>query len=275
MAIDIESLRRRHCQELVGHAFRLLADPSDREKAQLDQWVDFLLQEGDVHQLIQRLKARGEKAAAEKAAAEKAAAEQTVSEVEAPAEATTPAESPAPAEAESAAPAEAPAPAPAESVAPAEAKEEGGEYAGMAEIVEAPREFQAGMPETILVAIENNSSFTWETSEERPINASYHWLNSAGEMACFDGIRTPLEGPIAPGERVEIDVRVEPPSEPGDYELVLTMVHEGVTWFEEQGFTTCGRKIQVDEYSGYGLSRQARDIFLSLNRRSQVMEVAA
>ncbi|MCL7745477.1 hypothetical protein LV476_11075 [Guyparkeria hydrothermalis] len=275
----------------MGHAFHLLADPSDREKAQLDEWVDFLLQEGDVHQLIERLKARGDKAAAEKAAADKAAAEKAADEKVAAekaaaekaaaekAAAEKAAAEKAAAEAEASAPVEAPAPVeePALAEAPAEAavQEEGGEYAGSAEIVDAPREFQAGMPETILVSIENNASFTWENTEDCPINASYHWLNAAGEMECFDGIRTPLEGAIAPGERAEVEVRVEPPSEPGDYELVLTMVHEGVTWFEEQGFKACVRKIQVDEYSGYGLSRQARDIFMSLNRRSQVMEVAA
>jgi len=41
-----------------------------------------------------------------------------------------------------------------------------------------------------------------------------------------------------PGNLVQATVMVEVPKEPGDLILELTLVQEGVTWFEERGFMT-------------------------------------
>jgi glycosyltransferase involved in cell wall biosynthesis len=50
----------------------------------------------------------------------------------------------------------------------------------------------------------------------------------------WDGLRTDLPTPIAPGMRVTVEMRVDSPPAPGEYQLVPDLVEEGVTWFSHQ-----------------------------------------
>lgn len=132
---------------------------------------------------------------------------------------------------------------------PREAEHYGSEklrYAGTAVIKQLLGGLRAGMPEKLRIAISNHMTSTWENSESTPINASYHWLNEQGDIVHFDGVRTPLPGVVGPGESLEIDLNVIPPSQAGRYQLQLTLVHEGVCWFEEQGFTMTTYPVDVE-----------------------------
>jgi FkbM family methyltransferase len=95
---------------------------------------------------------------------------------------------------------------------------------------------------SLRVTIHNDSNRTWASSGPHPIFASYHWLNAEWNMVVFDGRRTelPTEG-IPAGNRDEIEVRIDPPPEPGEYNLCLTLVEEGVGWFEfsDKFFAAC------------------------------------
>jgi hypothetical protein len=44
---------------------------------------------------------------------------------------------------------------------------------------------------------------------------------------------------------VQATVMVEVPKEPGDFILELTLVQEGVTWFEERGFVMEMLRVKV------------------------------
>lgn len=136
-----------------------------------------------------------------------------------------------------------------ESFTSPEAEDHGSEelrYAGTAVMKQQLGELRAGMPEKLRIAISNHTTSTWENSESTPINACYHWLDEHGDIVHFDGVRTPLPGAVEPGESLEIDLYVIPPSQAGRYQLQLTLVHEGVCWFEEQGFNATANLVDVE-----------------------------
>lgn len=136
-----------------------------------------------------------------------------------------------------------------EGLAPPAEKEQGGEeerYAGTAAMRQRLEVLRAGMPEKLRIAISNRSAATWENTEATAINACYHWLDEHGEVVQFDGVRTPLPEPIAPSVSLEFELNVIPPSQPGRYQLQLTLVHEGVCWFEEQGFTATAHPVDIE-----------------------------
>jgi hypothetical protein len=83
---------------------------------------------------------------------------------------------------------------------------------------------------SVQVAIKNTSVATWSAAGASPVDVGVHWLDAAGTMLVWDGARTPLAGPVRPGETVTIDVRVgAAPS--GAAFLVIDLVSEGIAWF--------------------------------------------
>jgi hypothetical protein len=85
------------------------------------------------------------------------------------------------------------------------------------------------------VTIKNPSSDTWFTKDKFPVVASFKWFNG-GQMLPIEGDRTPLAKPqIGPNESVSQDVLVVAPATPGTYDLQITLVQEGVAWFNLAG----------------------------------------
>ncbi|WP_111747858.1 methyltransferase domain-containing protein [Salinisphaera orenii] len=111
---------------------------------------------------------------------------------------------------------------------------------------ELPDVLRTGGGAKIPIRIENRSDFVWESTGDQPVNAAYHWYGADGAPLVFDGIRTPLPQPIEPGQMAELDLQVLPPNQPGEHSLMLTLVREGVCWFEEQGFAAPVYDIPVD-----------------------------
>jgi hypothetical protein len=58
--------------------------------------------------------------------------------------------------------------------------------------------------------------------------------------------RAVLPHDLKPGEEAELTLTVTAPQAPGDYFLELDMVHEGVTWFYEQGSRTLRWHVKVE-----------------------------
>ncbi|HEX6730743.1 MAG TPA: hypothetical protein VF074_12050 [Pyrinomonadaceae bacterium] len=67
-----------------------------------------------------------------------------------------------------------------------------------------------------------------------PLFLGYHWRKQSGELVVWDGIRTPLPLVMHKGDEVEVLVMVQAPPEPGAYLLEISMVREGVTWYDDQ-----------------------------------------
>ena len=80
------------------------------------------------------------------------------------------------------------------------------------------------------VRIENPGTDTWVSAGSAPVNVSYKWFLE-GKMLPIEGERTVLPKPIGPKMSAELPVHVVAPSQPGKYELRVTLVQEGVTWF--------------------------------------------
>lgn len=89
------------------------------------------------------------------------------------------------------------------------------------------------------VTIRNRGTGVWP-AEGNPdlggrVNLSYHWLDQAGHMIEFDGIRSALPKPLCPNEEAAITARILVPVRPGSYILQFDLVQEWVAWFGVQG----------------------------------------
>lgn len=94
----------------------------------------------------------------------------------------------------------------------------------------------------ISVSLSNESQEIWHGYGDYPVLLSYHWKKQDGSYLVYDGVRTELQNvELAPGNTVDEKLRVTAPSEKGTYHLILTVVQEGVCWFEDKGFmcATC------------------------------------
>lgn len=107
-----------------------------------------------------------------------------------------------------------------------------------------PTQLEANKEYHFAVTLKNAGNETWPSKGTgggliNQVSLSYHWLPAQGEKAVqFEGHRTPFPHDIAPGETVSVNnVTVTTPV-PGTYRLQLTLVHEGVAWFEQQGANT-------------------------------------
>lgn len=87
------------------------------------------------------------------------------------------------------------------------------------------------------VSVVNESNETWFGYGQNPVYLSYHWMRTNNEFLIYDGIRTRLKKPeLSPGAIIEQQIVIGTPYNLGEYRLVLTMVQEGVCWFENSGF---------------------------------------
>ncbi len=98
----------------------------------------------------------------------------------------------------------------------------------------------------IPVQISNESDSVWIGDKFRPVKIAYHWRCHSGEMIVFDGSRSSLpDRGIPPHARTSADAWIEAPELPGRYILELTMLQEGICWFEERGFRTAYVEVTV------------------------------
>jgi len=89
---------------------------------------------------------------------------------------------------------------------------------------------------TTPVTIQNRGLVTWRSAGLRPVALSYHWLDPrTRRVVRYNGRRTLLPQPIAPGEALQINADVQAPDKPGDYLLAWDMVVEHSGWFSERG----------------------------------------
>jgi hypothetical protein len=66
-----------------------------------------------------------------------------------------------------------------------------------------------------------------------PIHFGYHWFDADGSVATFEGLRTPLIPSLEPGTSANYELKVAAPRDPGEYRLRITLVQEGIRWFDE------------------------------------------
>jgi uncharacterized membrane protein len=96
------------------------------------------------------------------------------------------------------------------------------------------------------VVLENRGTQSWETARPYPISLNYHWWTADGTSVEWFGLPTPLSRTVKPGD-VHLQVaRFVTPTQPGDYVLEWDLVHEGRTWFGDQGSITLPVEVTVE-----------------------------
>ncbi len=100
---------------------------------------------------------------------------------------------------------------------------------------EGPGRLAPGAGDAITVDVVNAGWDEWRSDGPHPVHISYHWLTPAEAVVEFDGLRSDLPRPLAPGETCRATVAVRAPAVPGAYLLAIDLVREGVTWFSEAG----------------------------------------
>lgn len=108
--------------------------------------------------------------------------------------------------------------------------------------IAAPRAGAAGNARLIL---ENAGSATWRSRGRTGVRVSYHWLDPLGNAIVWDGARTALARPVAPGATLDIELPVVAPRPPGKYLLSFDLVEEYRFWFAEVGAATLDVPLEV------------------------------
>jgi len=101
-----------------------------------------------------------------------------------------------------------------------------------------PTRVTAGETVTVNLTLQNVGSFEWLQGGSQPFRLGFLWYGPQGSIISLPpalDFRTPLPRNIKPGETVQLQARLRPPDQPGNYQLRWDMVHEMVTWFSSQG----------------------------------------
>lgn len=102
-------------------------------------------------------------------------------------------------------------------------------------IIEAPSEVKELMVFQVLTNITNHSNYKIASLPPNPVHISYHWIEKATEIeTVFDGKRTKIIPSIRVNEQRQFSLSVEAPSKASEYILRVTLVQEGVAWFDKE-----------------------------------------
>ena len=110
---------------------------------------------------------------------------------------------------------------------------------------------KAGAKEVLQVKVKNAGNVVWQARAPEGwmniVTLGDRWL-TADENGVVNDLdsRAVLPRDLKPGEEAELTITVTAPQVPGDYVLELDMVHEGVTWFYEQGSRTLRWHVKVE-----------------------------
>jgi hypothetical protein len=95
---------------------------------------------------------------------------------------------------------------------------------------------EAGARIGATVEVENAGSAPWRTrGHEDGLFLSYHWLDERGNPIFWDGLRTPLDRVVQPGETLRQPLAIRAPIPPGRYRLAVDLVEEHRFWLAELG----------------------------------------
>lgn len=108
-----------------------------------------------------------------------------------------------------------------------------------------PVEVRPGELFQIQLKVKNLGWLSWSSGAKSPVLASYRWLDGSGRMVVQDGLRTPLAWNVEQDSEEDIVLRIEAPSAVGEATLLVDLVHEGVTWFSEQGVPPFQQRFRV------------------------------
>jgi len=99
-----------------------------------------------------------------------------------------------------------------------------------------PNYLDPGQECEVEVRVKNTGMSFWESAGKKRTALGTHWINrDTGEIVEWDGNRGLLDGNTEHDQEAIVKITIKAPDEPGRYILQYDMVHEGTTWFSEQG----------------------------------------
>jgi hypothetical protein len=102
------------------------------------------------------------------------------------------------------------------------------------DVIDAPAQAEVGGSFVAKVAIANRSGCGLSARNTNPVNISYHWIDASdGAVAVFDGERTAISPGLPVGDKRQFQAKIMEPDNAGRYVLRMTMVQEGVAWFDD------------------------------------------
>ena len=111
-----------------------------------------------------------------------------------------------------------------------------------------PERLSVGQVIDVTLTIRNTGTLTWSWGGTHPFRIGYHYYRSRRilPMPREQDLRSDIPHDVAPGETVTVSARVALPNQPGNYTLEIDLVHEGITWFREQGAQILSRWLTVE-----------------------------
>ncbi len=101
--------------------------------------------------------------------------------------------------------------------------------------------------------VKNTGTLVWypEGEIDNPVNISYHWQYAdgpkTGQYYTWNGNRSLLRHSVQNNEtHINTSLFLQTPREPGNFNLIIEPVHEGVTWFSNQGNIPFTKNIQIE-----------------------------
>jgi SAM-dependent methyltransferase len=94
--------------------------------------------------------------------------------------------------------------------------------------------FEAGEIINLPLELVNFGETILSPFSKHPILMTYRWKQGSEKANTQDGLRTPLPRNLAKGDRENIIMSVQAPSDPGEYLLEVTMLKKGVTWYDNK-----------------------------------------
>jgi len=115
-----------------------------------------------------------------------------------------------------------------------------------------PGVMQPGAKEVLHFKVRNFGANVWQSHTAQGwtgvTTIGDRWLTADGEGLVNEmDSREVLSRDVKPGEEIEIELTVTAPNVPGEYVLEIDMVHEGVTWFYQQGSPTLRWQVYVQK----------------------------
>lgn len=108
-----------------------------------------------------------------------------------------------------------------------------------------PRRIAAGTSMSVRVRVKNTGDQRWLAGGPRPVNATYHWLDGAGNVVVYEGRRTRLPRDLDGGDEAVLELAVDAPERGGAHVLRITLVQESIAWFEDHGLAPVDLPIAV------------------------------
>jgi hypothetical protein len=112
---------------------------------------------------------------------------------------------------------------------------------------------EAGTLVQARVEAENAGTAPWRTrGHEDGLFLSYHWLDDRDNPIFWDGLRTPLERVVEPGETLRQTLAIRAPIPPGRYRLAVDLVEELRFWLAELGNEPYAEEVDVGARNAAG-----------------------